>query len=342
MSDSKLYKIGVIGVGVWGCHSLERELMHTGKCQIKSICGNDDFGAGLYDDVISASKKYASEFNANFVTDPDAIINDTEIDIISVMTSPAVKAKWIIKALQNNKYVVIDKPLSLTLKEAKTVCEAEVKSNAHGFMLSGYHTRPAVAKLIEIIKSGKLGEVKAVSIRLNFTGGIYPGFHPTNKWSSDIPGGESVTIGSHALITALKLINSTIKDSFQIRKNNFYEEYKSVGADDYALYNLKFNNGAVANISVGRLPYKISNEDIIIEVTGTDGYANITGTKLQTYPDNKIYDGSFNAEDISIKIFNQFLESITNKNIKPATTFNDGLEIQKVFELNKGINRELI
>lgn len=328
---TRKYKVGVIGVGVWGCHSLERELFNTGMCEIKSVCGGDEFGAGLYEDAVVGAKEYARELNAEFVSSPEDIINHPEIDIVSVMCAPSVKAQWLIKVLQNNKYVVTDKPLGLTVAEAQAVCEAESLSKAHGFMLGGYHIRPAIAKLVELIKQGKLGEVKAVSVRLNFTGGIFPGFKPTKRWGSEIPGGESVTIGAHGLIIAMKLTGAPIEEVFEVRKNDFYEEYKNAGADDYAIYNVKFTSGAVANISVGRLPYRIPNEDILIELTGTEGYAHITGAELKTYPDGEVFDGKFNASELLCEVFTEFVNSISNKNIKPLTSFKDGLALQKIF-----------
>jgi predicted dehydrogenase len=328
---TKKYKIGVIGVGVWGCHSLERELLNTGMCEIKSVCGGEEFGAGLYEDALAGAKAYAQELNAEFVASPEDIINDPEIDIVSVMSAPLVKAQWLIKSLQNDKYLVTDKPLGLTLEEAQAVCEAEDASKAHGFMLGGYHIRPAVAKLMSMIEQGKLGEVKAVSVRLNFTGGVYPGFKPTKRWGSEIPGGESVTIGSHGLITAMKLVGASIEEVFQVRKNDFYEQYQAAGADDYAIYNVKFANGAVANVSAGRLPYRIPNEDILIELTGTEGYAQITGTELKVYPGGKIFDGQFNAPELLRGVFTQFINSISDANVKPLTSLKDGLELQKIF-----------
>ncbi len=332
MSSSKKYKVGVIGVGVWGCHSLERELVKTGLCEIKSICGANQFGAGLYDDVEQASKDYANEFNAQYVANPDEIINDSEIDIVSVMTAPLVKPEWLIEALNNNKYVVTDKPLGMNVKDAQAICDAEASSKAHGFMLGGYHIRPAVAKLVDLVQQNKLGEIKAVSIRLNFTGGIYPGFNPTKQWGSEVPGGESVTIGSHGLLTAMKLVNADIVDVYQVRKNDFYQEYKDAGVDDYAIYNVKFSNGAIANVSVGRLPYKIPNEDIVIELTGTDGYAHIQGIDLTVYPNEENFTGVFNGADLTCEVFKHFVSTIENKNIAPLTTFNEGLVIQHIFD----------
>ena len=331
MTVAKKYKVGVIGVGVWGCHSLERELLNTGLCEIKSVCGGDEFGEGLYENALAGAKEYAKELGAEFIASAEDIINDPEIDIISVMTAPAVKAEWLVKALQNNKYVVTDKPLGITLEDAEKVCQAEAASKAHGFMLAGYHIRPSVAKLMSLIGQGKLGEIKAVSVRLNFTGGIYPGFNPTKRWGSEIPGGESVTIGAHGLITAMKLVGAPIVEFFQVRKNDFYEKYRSAGADDYAIYNVKFANGAVANVSVGRLPYRIPNEDITVELTGTEGYAQINGTELTVYPSGESFDGKFNAPELLREVFTQFIKSINDENIKPLTSFKDGLELQKIF-----------
>jgi predicted dehydrogenase len=328
--QNKTYNIGVIGVGVWGCHSLEQELLNTGRCKIKTVCGNESFGAGMHKDAFKAAKAYAEQLSARFVENADEIINDPEIDIISIMTAPVIKPEYLIKALKNNKHIVTDKPLGMSVGDVQAVCDAEKLSKGNVFMLCGYHTRPAVKKLIEYINIGTLGAIKAVSIRLNFTGGLFPGFTPCQRWANEIQGGESVTIGSHAIMTAMKLACAQVTESFQLRKNDFYQEYATVNVDDYAIFNLQFKNGAVGNISVGRLPYRIPNEDIIIEVTGTEGYAEVNGTKLKIYPDQIEYDGSFNPQELLCIVFSQFLDSIENPAIQPISSFQDGLELQKI------------
>jgi predicted dehydrogenase len=324
------YKIGVIGVGVYGCHSLEQALVQAGDAKIKTVCSNDMLGAGCHrDNLESAAKDYAASLDADFTDNWLDIVNDPEIDIVSVMACPAVKADIICAALEAGKQVVTDKPLGFDNADARRIVEAESKSSGKGFMLAGYHTRPMVANLIERIEAGQLGKIKAISMRLCFMGGIFPGFVPDAKWSGDIPSAELVTIGSHALITAMKIAGDKAVKVFAERKFNFYDSYHEVDAEDWSNFNLLFKSGCVANIQVGRIPHRIPSEDILLEVTGTEGYAEITSNCLNIYPGNEKISTPVDGGKVLNDTFVKFYECLENGSPMP-TTFNEGGELQKI------------
>ncbi|MBN2640843.1 MAG: Gfo/Idh/MocA family oxidoreductase [Victivallales bacterium] len=325
----KIHTLGVLGVGVWGCHSLEREFLATGRCRVKTICHQPEFGARLELDPSA----YAEELGASMVTSPEDILNDPEIDIVSAMISPKAKNQWIIRALEAGKAVFLDKPLALDRDSAIAIMEAEKRSGALVGILGGYHTRPAIEMLMEKLASGDWGQLKALNLRLNFSGGIYPGFAPSTQWRDEIFGGESVTIGSHAVITAMKIAGSRIVRSQFFPKQDFYQSYRECRADDYAIFNLKFANDVVANISVGRLPYRIQGEDILLEATAEKGYARLAGTQLSIYPENETFDCPFNGAEISRKNADRFLDALEDGKLKPFTSAEDGVALFDAFGL---------
>ena len=326
------YKIGVIGVGVYGCHSLEQALVSNGPGKIVSVCGNDSLGAGCYGDKSDEEAgNYATKFNAVFHIDWQSVVNDPEVDIVSVMVCPARKAEIICAALRAGKHVVTDKPLAMTVEEAEAICLAEKESGKRGFMLAGYHTRPLVKTLIDTIRAGELGELKAVSMRLCFMGGIFPGFIPSSRWRSEIPAAEMLTIGSHAIITLLKLTDEKVRKVYADRKFNFYEEYHRVNAEDWATLNCITASGIVANIKVGRIPHRIPGEDISIEVTGTDGYAQISGDSLKIYPSGKVIQLPVNGGEVLNGTFSEYYSCLSDGRPMPAS-FSCGLELQKILD----------
>ena len=319
----KIHKIGVVGVGVWGCHSLERELLATGRCRIKRVFAADFLGANNGTDP----QMYAESLGAELADSLNDIVHDEEIDIVSVMTAPRQKADILLSVLKHNKSFITDKPLAFSASEAQRILAAEKKSRGIGFVLVGYHTRPAVSRLLELLKSGSLGQVKSINLRLNFTGGIYPGFHPDEAWARDIAGGESVTIGSHALMTVKKLANSDFERITCVKKNDFYDSYARVNRDDYAIFNFRFINGVTGNLSVGRLPYRILNEDLILELTATTHYAEIRNTTLTIYPGEKTYHCAFSGGDILKNTCSRFLDAIENPDIKVPVTCREAADI---------------
>lgn len=325
------YNIGVIGVGVYGCHSLEQALLvANGPAKITDVCSSDELGAGCYGDKLEdEAGKYAAKFSAAFHTDWRNVVNDPAIEIVSVMVCPAKKAEIICAALRAGKHVVTDKPLAMTPEQAREICLAEKESGKRGFMLAGYHMRPLVKTLIEAINHGELGELKAVSMRLCFMGGIFPGFEPSARWRSENPSAEMLTIGSHAIITLMKLTGGTVRKIYADRKRDFYEAYHKAGAEDWATLNCVLNSGVVANIKVGRIPHRVPGEDIAMEVTGTGGYAQIAGDCLTFHPSGKIIQIPVNGGQVLNDTFAEYYSCLTDGRPFP-TTFQEGLELQNV------------
>jgi predicted dehydrogenase len=322
--------IGVIGFGVWGCHSLERELAATGRAEIKALAFGDGFGANCYGAELEIkAREFAADSGAEIAGDWRGLIRREDIDIISAMACPKVKADIIAEALSNGKHVITDKPLALDPGGAERIAAAAGNSTAKLFMLAGYQGRPGVARVIELVKSGAPGDLKALSIRLNFMGGIFSGFTPSKRWRSEVPSGEMTTIGSHAVITAMKIIGRPPKRVYAAMKNDFYSEYAAVGAEDCAVMNLLFEPDIAVNISVGRIPHRIPGEDIIIEATGSKGYVRLNGASLEIWPGGAREEIPANPAKILRDTMSAFLDAAEGKGAVPVSVA-EGLALQRV------------
>lgn len=324
------YNIGVVGVGVYGCHSLEQALVANGPGTVVAVCSHDSLGAGCFDDQLEAeAQRYAAGFGATFHADWHAVVEDPAVDIVSVMACPARKAEIICAALRAGKHVVTDKPLALTVDEAAAVCRAEKESGHRGFMLAGYHTRPLMKGLLAAVNNGELGDLKAVSLRLCFMGGIFPGFVPSARWMGEVPAAELLTIGSHAIVTLLELAGGKVCRVYAERKHDFYAGYARVGAEDWATVNCLFDSGVVANLRVGRIPHRIPGEDIALEVTGTAGYAQIAGDCLTLYPSGTVIQAPLNGQQVLNETFADYYAGLAAGTPVP-TSFARGLELQQI------------
>lgn len=324
--------IGVVGVGVWGCHSLEQTLLRTGDAKVIAVNTANAWGAHNYDVApLQRGREYAEQLGAVFCEDWRDVVTHPEVSIVSAMVCPREKAQVIIVALEAGKHVVTDKPLAFSVSEAQAVIDAERCSSARGFMLAGYHPRPLISRLASELAAGRVGQVRAVSMRLCFMGGVYPGFEPTSRWRSEIPSGELTTIGSHAFVTLFRLVNDRIRAVYAVLRNQFYDSYRAVGAEDWAEVNLQFASGAVANVLVTRLPYRIADEDILIEVTGTDGYAQVSRNKLTLWPGEEIVTLPMDGAAALAETFRSFYAAIESGGPMP-TSFDDGRRLQVVLD----------
>ncbi len=148
-------KIGMIGLGSWG-KNIYRNLDYFGV--IESVYDKD-----LKNQNFSFIKK--NKISKNI----DEIFSSKTIDSI-IIASPAITHKdYIIKSLENNKNVFVEKPLCLSLKDSREVEKVAKKVNKIIFIghLLQYHN--AFKELKHKIKLGKIGCLNIIKAnRLNF------------------------------------------------------------------------------------------------------------------------------------------------------------------------------
>ncbi len=104
-----------------------------------------------------------------FSTDANEVINHPGINAVIVATPAETHYRITKSLLENGKNVLVEKPITLHPEEAKELMAIAEKKNLKlmvGHLLL-YH--PAILKLKEIVKSGKIGRLQYIySNRLNF------------------------------------------------------------------------------------------------------------------------------------------------------------------------------
>ena len=148
-------RIAVLGCGYWGGNHI-RTLKGLGVLH------------GVSDANPQNAERFASEFGVPNIP-VDELFTHPDIDGI-VMALPAqFHAKYAIEAVKNGKDVLVEKPIALEVSDA----EAEVaaaRENGRVFMV-GHILRfhPAFEKLLDMVKSGDIGDVRYVhSHRVGF------------------------------------------------------------------------------------------------------------------------------------------------------------------------------
>lgn len=145
-------KVGIIGIGNIG--SAHLNCIYNGKIvgmNVKAVCDIDEIKlknvANNYSDVKTFS-------------DYKELITVADIDTVIVAVPHPLHADIAIFALNNNKNVLLEKPVDITVTKAKKVnCIAENSEKLFGIMLN-QRTNELFSKAREIVKDGKLGELK--------------------------------------------------------------------------------------------------------------------------------------------------------------------------------------
>ena len=165
-------KVGIIGCGKIAQTRHIPEYLHNPNARIM----------GLYDINYSRAAAIASELGCIAYETIDEMLDNPEIDAISVCSINKFHAQHAIQALEHGKHVLCEKPMGCTLQECEDMVAAAKKSGKR--LMIGHNQRLAEAHVLakRMISEGKIGDV--LSFRSTF------GHGGPETWSVD-PGNGS-------------------------------------------------------------------------------------------------------------------------------------------------------
>ncbi|MER8412064.1 Gfo/Idh/MocA family oxidoreductase [Mesorhizobium sp. M7A.F.Ca.US.010.02.1.1] len=141
-------RIAVLGCGYWGSNHI-RTLKALGALHAVS------------DTNRARAEGFASEQDC-LAIEPDQLFVRDDIDAIVMALPPQFHADLAVRAVENGKDVLVEKPIALTVADAERAVQA-AKDNGRVFMV-GHVLRfhPAFETLKGLIDKGELGEVRYI------------------------------------------------------------------------------------------------------------------------------------------------------------------------------------
>lgn len=246
------YNWGIIGTG-WIAHEMADAL--------NKVNGEIYAVADVNEEML---KKFAQEKHIDRTfTNPDEMINDPAIDIIYIATPHTFHYEYIKKALNAGKHVFAEKAITVN---AKQFDEVEQLAKERGLILTEgftlYHM-PIYQKVLEMIKDGKLGQIKMVQV--NF--GSLKDYDPKNRFfNKDLAGGALLDIGGYATAFARTFLSATPESILTTVK--FFE----TGVDEQSGIILKNSKDEIAVMALS-MRAKQPKRGV---VSGTKGYVEIS------------------------------------------------------------------
>lgn len=172
----------------------------------------------------------------NCTGDADEIIKNEAINTVFIATPHHLHAQYVVKALQANKNVFVEKPLCLTKEELEEIKEAESKSTAQ--LMVGFNRRFA-PQIIALKKEMNNNLPKAINYRIN------AGKLPASHWTQDpeVGGGRIIGEACHFIDLCSFIAGSPIS---KVKANGLKDANNLI---DTVSISLAFENGSVASIS---------------------------------------------------------------------------------------------
>ena len=142
------------------------------------------------------AEKVASKHDIAQVYDSyDALIAAPDIDAIYNPLPNGLHGRYTIAALEAGKHVLCEKPFTANAEEAEKV--AAVADRSGKVVMEAFHYRyhPLVTRLLEIIASGELGDIKRIETRMCFPLPLLRDI----RYQLDLAGGALMDAGCYAI-----------------------------------------------------------------------------------------------------------------------------------------------
>lgn len=317
-------KVGLIGYGYWGPNLL-RNFMSAKECQVNHVC---DSRQERLDQVLKINPAI------NVTKDINDLCNDPKTDAIIISTPVSSHFEIAKKALENGKHVLIEKPLTASVKEAEELIAIANNKKLvlmvdHTFLYTG-----AIKKIKEVVETDEIGNLQYFdSTRINL--GLFQA--DVNVLWDLAP--HDISILSFLVKDKPYSINATGKSH---TKN---------GIENIAYMTINYTNDFIAHFNCSwTSPVKVRqtliggdkkmilyndlepSEKIRIYDTGYSHKSDEEKNKiLVDYRIGDVYLPKLQNEEALLGVANDFISSII-ENKTPISNSTLGLEVVKILE----------
>ena len=242
--------VGIIGYGFMGrAHSNAYQLIRRAfgplspDVELVSIAGRSE----------AALAAAASRFGfKRHETDWRRLVADPEVDLVNVCAWHDVHVEASVSAARLGKHVVCEKPMALTVAEARAMRDEAVRAGIVHRVAFNYRFAPAVIMARRLIADGSVGRVNRVHIAY-LIGGLAS---PTVPWPwEDRTSGVLLNLGSHAIDMARYLVGEPktvcglVRNAVPERpRRSAPDRTEMIDADDVAIASVEFENGALGSL----------------------------------------------------------------------------------------------
>lgn len=334
----KILKFGILGCGTIGdVHA--RALKEADGAELVAFCDvNED-----------RVKEYSSKYGVKAYSDYNEMLSDPEIDAVAICTPSGMHAEQSISALKADKHVLVEKPMALTAKDARAVCEEAKRSKGILSVIFQMRYTDDIRYLKKTIEDGKLGQLTFCDLYMKYW--REDSYYSASPWRGTFAmdgGGALMNQGIHGIdimhyiCGAPKLIGAKVKTLVH-----------KIETEDTAAAVVEYASGALGVIEASTS----SNPgfDRKIEIHGSRGYATIIDADIEKlYIDGKLVidrkvtaavgtasDPTKMSHEKHLLQYNNFIGAVHGEE-ELVSTAEDGLSavefIEQIYEASKNTN----
>ncbi len=216
-----MLKIGVLGAG------------HLGKIHIKCIKQIDKYElVGFYDASPENAKHVSEEYDLKAFESIEELLQ--AVDVVDIVTPTLSHFECAVKAIKLSKHIFIEKPITNTVKEAKSLINLATEANVKVQVGHVERFNPAFTAVKEYFGN--------------------PMFIETHRLAEFNPRGTDVPVIHDLMIHDIDIVLSVVKSN--VKKVSASGVAVVSDTPDICNARIEFDNGCVANLTASRISMK--------------------------------------------------------------------------------------
>ena len=255
-------KFGIIGTG------------HIGKRHAEMIVRNKDCELVAVSDIASKDSLGLESYNVPFYQNHIQMLSShSEIDVVCVCTPNGSHSNISIDVLNNEKHVVIEKPIGLSKSKCEKVIFNALQNQKQVFAVMQNRYSPPSEWLKEIIKTKKLGKIFIVQVNCYWNRDIR--YYKKGGWkgTQDQDGGTLFTQFSHFIDIIYWLFGDI--ENIQGKFNDFTHQ-DLTDFEDSGIVSFDFKEGGMGCLNYSTSVWN-SNLESSMTIIGSKGSVKVGG-----------------------------------------------------------------
>ena len=259
----KKINFGVVGVG------------HIGKRHSNMILNNENCELISFCDIKDKKDLNLDEFkDIPFYNNlEDMLSHHPEIEIVCICTPNGLHSEQSIKVLENNKHVVIEKPIGLKKIDSEKVLYTALRKHKQVFAVMQNRYSPPSVWLKEIVENKIIGDIFMVQVNCYWNRDDR--YYKKGGWkgTQDLDGGTLFTQFSHFIDIMYWLFGDI--ENIQGKFNDFTHK-DSTDFEDSGFVSFDFSEGGMGSINYSTAVWG-SNLESSITIIGSKGSVKVGG-----------------------------------------------------------------
>ena len=171
----------------------------------------------------SLARKTAAEWGVpNYYTSLSDMLEKEKVDVVDICTPPHTHASLAVQAMEAGKAVLIEKPMAITVSDAKEIVDCQKKTGVKAGVIHNWLFDPPVLETRAIVEKGLLGEIISIEVEALNTKEDAMAANQ-NHWCHKLPGGRFSEMLAHPIYLTSHFLGNEIEvcDVYACKLNGY-------------------------------------------------------------------------------------------------------------------------